>query len=332
MAGDASTGGPAAGGAPGGGPISKVGFVGLGMMGAPMVRRLAAAGLRVAVHDLRPSAVQALARVEGVEPAGGLTAVGAAASVVITMLPDGAAVADAVLGPSGDTDAVAAGAAPATLVIDMSSSAPWETRTLGARLAERGHRLVDAPVSGGVPRAQTGNLAIFAGGEAADVARARPILELLGQQVFHAGALGAGHAVKALNNLLSAACFSATIEAVRIAEAWGLDPETAAELFNAGTGRNNTTENKLRQHVLSGAYDAGFTMALMAKDLGNAATLADRAGLEVPLSRHVVESWTEATATLGPSADHTEMARTLGTRPAREGAEPARGGARPAGE
>jgi 3-hydroxyisobutyrate dehydrogenase len=166
------------------------------------------------------------------------------------MLPDGEAVRAALLEPDG----LASHLQPGALVVDMGSSQPFGTATLAAELAALGVRLIDAPVSGGVARAETGELAIMAGGEPADVDRARPQLGVLGSRIFHVGPVGAGHALKALNNFVSAAGLTAVLEALHAAERFGIDPETLAEVLNVSSGRNNATETKLRQFILSGTY------------------------------------------------------------------------------
>ena len=289
-----------------------IGFVGIGAMGTPMAANLARAGHRVVAYDLAAERTRALAQSAPVEVAADLTAVGRAAAIVITMLPDGAAVrralcgdADSFRGCVGET--LAAG----SLVIDMSSSSPIGTRELGAVLAARGVAFIDAPVSGGVRRARDGSLAIMAGGAAADVERARPVLACLGRQIFHAGPLGAGHAAKALNNYVSAAGLVAACEAVVAAQRFGLDPGAVVDILNASTGMNNSTQNKLKQFVLSGSFDAGFALGLMAKDLRTALEVARATHTPTPLAAPVIELWNRAERELGGGADHTAVFRLI---------------------
>ena len=219
------------------------------------------------------------------------------------MLPDGKAVRTALLGPEG----VAGGLAPAALVLDMSSSAPVATRDLAADLAARGITLVDAPVSGGVRRAVDGSLAIMAGGDASAVARARPLLEALGTSIFETGAIGSAHAMKALNNYVSAAGLAAACEALQVGAAFGLDPALMTDILNVSTGRNNATEVKLKPFVIPKRYASGFSIGLMAKDLRTADDLARQLGVPAPLSRAVSALWAEASEDLGPQADHTAI-------------------------
>jgi 3-hydroxyisobutyrate dehydrogenase len=289
-----------------------VGFVGIGVMGTPMAANLARAGYRVVAYDLAPERTRALAQAAQVEVAPDPAAVGRAAAIVITMLPDGAAVRRALCGEAdGFRGCVAGTLAAGSLVIDMSSSSPLGTRELGPVLAARGIALVDAPVSGGVRRARDASLAIMAGGEAAAIERARPVLACLGTHIFHAGPLGAGHAAKALNNYVSAAGLVAACEAVVAAQRFGLDPNTLVDILNASTGMNNSTQNKLRQFILSGSFDAGFTLGLMAKDLRTALEVARATSTPTPLAAPCIDLWNRAEQALGGQADHTAVYRLI---------------------
>ena len=224
----------------------------------------------------------------------------AGSDMLLTMLPNGRVAREVVLAADPD---------PGVLVVDMSSSDPADTQAMGALLAERGVAAIDAPVSGGIKRAATGELAIMAGGEALDVERARPVLEHLGRRIFHCGPLGAGGAMKSLNNLLSAAGFAATIEVLQIGRRFGLEPGLMLDVLNASTGRNNTTEVKIAPFVLSGRFDSGFALDLMVKDLTTALALAERTETDAPLSRLALELWREAGGDLDAGADHTALAR-----------------------
>jgi 3-hydroxyisobutyrate dehydrogenase len=256
------------------------------------------------------------------------------ADALITMLPDGDAVRDAVLEalPALPEGAVA---------IDMSSSDPASTRALAAALAPRRIALVDAPVSGAVAKARDATLAIMIGGEEEAVEKVRPVLAAMGKDLFHVGPLGAGHAVKALNNYLGAAGTLAGFEALRIAQAFGLQPGPMLEAINASTGRNSTTERKIPQQVLTGAFASGFKLALMAKDVGIAAGLARHLGVAAPYLERTLQLWRAAQRALPAGADHTEIFRFLekirtatNARPRRARRKPAparRGSAPPPG-
>ncbi|WP_099866411.1 NAD(P)-dependent oxidoreductase [Pararhizobium haloflavum] len=284
-----------------------IGFVGLGMMGAPMARALGAAGHDLVVHDVRTDIAETLATQIGCKVAPDPRVLGEIASIVITMLPNGKIVRSAVL-DGGIAEALPDGA----VVIDMSSSEPLATRELGEMLAARGVTLVDAPVSGGVRKAVSAELAIMLGGDDDGVLdRVSPVLGAMGR-VFRTGRLGSGHALKALNNYVSAAGLAAACEALIVGEAFGLDPERMVDVLNQSTGRNNSTENKLKPFVLSEKFrEAGFAMDLMAKDVGTAADLADALDLPMPGLHDASDLWKRASEALGQGADHTEIYRFL---------------------
>ncbi|MEZ5842953.1 MAG: NAD(P)-dependent oxidoreductase [Hyphomicrobiaceae bacterium] len=285
---------------------TDIAFVGIGNMGAPMVRCLAKAGFSITIYDVADASLAPFRNsAPAIRVAGSLAETAAAAPIVITMLPDSAIVRRAVLGEAGG-DALAAGLRKGQLVIDMSSSFPLDTRRLGADLAARGVGLVDAPVSGGVGKAVSGTLAILAGGDEAAIERARAALEAMGR-ILKCGPLGAGHAMKALNNYVSAAGLVATAEALVVAEQFGLDPKTLVGVLNASTGRNNTTENKAERYMLSGSFNSGFAMALMNKDVGMARRLAEEMGLDMAELGFVSRHLESVLAVLGQSADHTAV-------------------------
>lgn len=289
-----------------------VGFVGIGTMGDPMVRHVAAAGYAVVVYDTSPAAIARVTGVEGIEAAASLAELAARCDTVITMLPNGKIVRQVVLGePDGKNDCLVAGLRAGSTVVDMSSSDPIGTRQLGEELAGRGLRLIDAPVSGGRKGAELATLAIMAGGDAAVVEAFRPLIGTMGKVVHHAGPLGAGHAVKALNNYISAAGFTAALEGMIVAHRFGVDPGTLIDIVNTSSGRNNSTETKIHQQVLNRSFKQGFALGLMAKDLRTALDLAQGIGLDLPLAKHCVEIWNKAEASIGGDTDHTELLRYL---------------------
>ncbi len=287
-------------------PARGVAFIGLGAMGMPMAARLLAAGFTVHGADASPAALDIFAG-RGGRPFAAAQQACAGISLVITMLPTGAIVRDVLLGEQGAAHVLERGA----LVIDMSSSAPVGTRALAEALNGLGISLVDAPVSGGVRRAADGTLAIMAGGDPADIARARPLFEAMGKSIFSTGPVGSGHAVKALNNYVSAAGLQAACEAAIIARAFGIDGNVLVDVLNASTGRNNSTEVKMKPFILSGSFASGFSMALMAKDLQTAAELAGELGVNAEIVRETAELWSEASRALGSGADHTEIYRHI---------------------
>jgi 3-hydroxyisobutyrate dehydrogenase len=263
------------------------------MMGAPMSANLERAGFALQTYDAAGKGNRKSAR----EAASG-------ADVLVTMLPDGDVVREVVL------EALPA-LKPGAVVVDMSSAEPSGTRALGVALSARKIAMVDAPVSGAVAKAKDGTLAIMVGGDADAVEKVMPVLRGMGTQIFHCGPLGAGHAVKALNNYLGAAGTIAGFEALLVARAFGLDPKPMIEAINASTGKNSTTERKIPQQVLTGAFASGFRLALMAKDVGIAAGLARDLGVEAPYLRETLKLWRAAQRKLPAQADHTEIYRYL---------------------
>lgn len=283
---------------------ARVAFIGLGRMGLPMAGNLLKAGFTVTGSDLSEAARAAFVAAGGAVAA---TAREAAAGhdIIVTMLPTSAIVADSLIGAGNALADVAAGA----LVIDMSSSVPADTVALDAALSARGLHLVDAPVSGGVVRAVSAQLAIMAGGADAAVDRAEPVLRAMGDRIFRTGKIGSGHVMKVLNNYVSAAGALATVEALIMGRDFGLDQSVMTDVLNASSGRNNTTEIKVKRFILSETWDSGFEMALMSKDVRIAADLADRMGLRMDLLQRTAADWTAATETLEKGADHTEIYR-----------------------
>lgn len=274
------------------------------MMGAPMSACLVKAGFRLLVADADALRVSSMCEELSVSP---LTLdVAAEVDVLITMLPN-SKIVETVLLANGWAAALRKGA----LVIDMSSSEPVRSRELGATLAGQGLHYLDAPVSGGVKRATEGKLAILVGGDQAVMAEAMPILEAMGSSILHIGPAGSGHASKALNNLVSACGLMVTVEALRVAERFGISPEAMTDVLNASSGKSNTSENKVKQFMLSGTYGSGFSLHLMDKDLGIAQALAESVDYPLTFARNGIDLWHNMAAKVGPTADHTEMYRLL---------------------
>ncbi|HLL28758.1 MAG TPA: NAD(P)-dependent oxidoreductase [Xanthobacteraceae bacterium] len=286
-------------------PPAPVTVIGLGNMGIPMALRLAKAGFQVTGFDISEASRQKFSAAGGRAVANGIEAV-KSADVVITLLPDGKAVRAAL-------EPLRKGFKPGCILIDMSSSEPLGTRALGGSFIAAGFAFIDAPVSGGVRRAADGTLAIMAGGDAATIDRVEPVLAAMGRAIFRTGGLGSGHTMKALNNYVSAAGLIAAVEAIEIGRKFGLDPNLMADIFNASTGRNNTTEVKLKQFIISGSFNAGFPLRLMAKDVRTADRLGHEIGVPVPFADACAELWDGAAEALDAAADHTEIGRYIET-------------------
>jgi 3-hydroxyisobutyrate dehydrogenase len=283
-----------------------IGFIGLGNMGVPMAANLKRGGFEVVAFDLDPARAEAFAKEHGAKAAASLADLGKAVDAVVTMLPTGKEVREALFTMQGG--ALAANLKPGAFVIDMSSADAVGTRALGAELAARKIVLVDAPVSGGVPRATDGSLAIMIGGDPAAVAKVKPALACMGNKLFEVGSLGCGHAMKCLNNFLAGTSFAAAAEAVTVGRKFGLDPKVMIDVINVSTGRSFASENLIQQHVLSGAFGTGFALGLLAKDVRIAADLADQIGVDAPVGRLVRDLWADARENLGGDQDHTRAA------------------------
>jgi 3-hydroxyisobutyrate dehydrogenase len=284
------------------GRIERVAFIGLGRMGWPMARRLGEAGFAVSVHDAAPGRAAEFAGAHGATAAPDVAACVAGAGAVITMLPTSREVREVIA-------AARPNLAPGAVVVEMSSGEPLATRAMAEDLAPLGVAMVDAPVSGGVARAEDGTLAIMTGGDAAALERVEPLLRAMGGAITRCGDVGAGQAMKALNNLVSAAGFLVSVEALLIGSRFGLDPAVMVDVLNASTGMNNSTQKKLKQFVLSRRFDSGFGLDLMVKDLSIALGLGRDTATPAPFSAQCREMWAAAAQLLGPGQDHTAAAR-----------------------
>lgn len=284
-----------------------IGFVGLGVMGTPMATHLARAGHRLVLLDLEAAKADALAQALGGSARTARTPaeVAAASEIVITMLPHGQAVQDVALGASGLVHGWRAGG----LLLDTSSCEPWLTEETGRRLAERGIGMVDAPVSGAQWGAVDAQLVFMAGGRAEDLARVRPLMERMGRAVFHLGPLGAGHAMKCINNCITAVTLANTAEGLVAGKRYGLDPRAMIEVLNASTGGSWITQTHFEQRVFNRAFDDPFKLELMLKDMGIAVELARDTATPVPLWGLAQQLWRMADHAAGPGASVSELVR-----------------------
>jgi 3-hydroxyisobutyrate dehydrogenase len=283
----------------------RIGFVGLGAMGWPMATNLVKAGFQLYVFDARAAETERFAAEVGGEAAASLRALGEASDIVITMLPTSKVVAAVLLEENG----IAAGLRPDAVVIDMSSGVPTETAAIAERLAKSEIKMLDAPVSGGVRKAVTGELAIMVGGDKIVADEIRPVLQAMGKSITWCGVVGCGQAMKALNNLVSAGGFLIGIEALLVGKKFGLDPAVMVDILNASTGMNNSTQQKFKQFVLSGSFASGFALDLMVKDIGIALDVAKDLDVNVPFAARCQALWASAQAELGSGRDHTEVAK-----------------------
>jgi 3-hydroxyisobutyrate dehydrogenase len=286
----------------------SIGFLGLGTMGASMAANLARAGFEVTTWNRtrgRAPELRELGAREGADPA----AVAAASDVVVICVSDTPDV-EAVL---FDAEGVAAGARAGTLVIDCSTIAPNATRTFASRLAERDVHLVDAPVSGGSEGARNATLTIFVGGEAADVQRARPILEALGKTITHVGPIGSGQAVKAVNQVILAGTYLGVAEGIILAMKAGLDVEQVVGALGGGAAQSWVLANRSGR-MIANDYPLGFKVALHRKDLGIALDLARELGAELPVSALCADLEDQLVADGHPDDDMSAVARSIRAR------------------
>ena len=284
---------------------TEIGFVGLGAMGWPMASNLVKAGFSLQVFDSRGPEMARFVEEVGGKAAPSLASLGEHSDVVITMLPNSKIVRSVLLGPDG----AASGLRRGSLVIDMSSGVPTETAEISRMLAKSGIEMIDAPVSGGVKKAITGELAIMVGGEKGAAEKATPILQAMGRSITWAGPVGCGQAMKALNNLVSAGGFLIGVEALLVGKKFGLEAAVMVDILNESTGMNNSTQAKFKQFVLSGSYQSGFALDLMVKDIGIALDVANDLDVNVPFAQLCQEIWKSAQKDLGSGHDHTEVAK-----------------------
>jgi 3-hydroxyisobutyrate dehydrogenase len=286
--------------------LPSVGFIGLGAMGAPMAMRLVTAGVDLAIRDLDPSAEVKVAA-HGSNAKIRERRDIARSDVVILMLRDTPAVEGEVLGPQGLLESMR----PGSVLVDMSSSDPVSTQALALAAESVGVQWLDAPVSGGVRGAVSGELTIMVGGDPAVLESLIPLFRLMGSRVDHVGGPGAGHAVKVLNNLLAAIGLVGAAEVLLTATRFGVDPKTALNVINHSTGRNHATEMKVAQFILNRHFDAGFAAELMLKDMRTAVSLSAANGVATTVGEAALDVCSRAVTALPPGADHTAVVTYL---------------------
>jgi len=286
--------------------IKKVGFIGIGNMGSPMAAHLVEAGFDVTVYDVKPEAVAIFVERHGGTAAGSLKMVAEGADAVITMLPNDKVVSEVILGEGGVAAILRAGA----LVIDMSTCDPVATRALAEALLPSGIALVDAPVMGGVVFAKDATLDIMVGGTPEAIERCRPLLQAIGRKIMECGAVGNGHALKALANYVNACALINSIEALTIGQRFGLDAKFMAEaLVPLCAERNHPIAKKVLPHVLTRKYGTGMALGFIAKDVKIARDTARAIGAFAPLAEKVSELWSDAAEKVGADVDQTEIVR-----------------------
>lgn len=288
-------------------PTSSIAFLGLGAIGRPMAARVATANLPLRVWNRTSSRADEFAREFGVKTAATPADAAREADVVITCLPT----SPDVLALLGGETGLLAGMKQGSTLVDCTSGDPSTSRLIAARLAEKGISFIDAPVSGGTIGAEKGTLTVMVGGDAEVLDRVRPVLETFGQKIVHCGDIGAGDAVKAVNNAFLAVHVWATAEGLAALVKAGVDPKIALDVINSSSGRSNTSMNLFPERVLTRAFPRTFRLALLDKDIGIAAAVARENKVPTPLLQLTADLFKIARGELGELADHVEAAKLV---------------------
>lgn len=283
----------------------RVGFIGLGLMGKPMARNLAAAGAEMMVHNRSQGSVDELAK-EGMTPGSSPKAVAEACDVIITMLSDTPAVSAVLAGPDGVIEGLSEG----KLMIDMGTTKVPETRRFAEAVEARGADYVDAPVSGGTIGAENGTLTIMAGGADEAFARAQPFLLVLGQKITHVGAIGTGQIAKAANQVIVGLNIGAVAEALALARRAGADPARVREALSGGFADSRILEVH-GQRMIDGAFQPGAKATTQRKDMDQALELAAQIGLEMPATSLSRDLYDKLIANGGAELDHSALIKAI---------------------
>ena len=285
----------------------RVAFLGLGAIGTPMARHLAKPPFALTVWNRTAAKAHAFAAAHGCAVAATPADAARAADIVITCLPSSREVEQVMMAADGLLDALV----PGTLMVDCTSGDPATSRRLATLLAARGIHFLDAPVSGGTAGAEAATLTVMVGGDAADFARVHDVLDAFGEKLVHCGPVGAGHALKSVNNALLAIHIWSTAEGLAALKKAGVDPALALDVINASSGRSNASMNLFPQRVLTRAFPRTFRLALLDKDVGIAAQVARDTATSAPLLQLTAELFRAAHTLLGEDADHVEAAKLV---------------------
>jgi len=283
----------------------RIGFIGLGTMGAPMAARLLAAGFEVSVHNRTREREEPLAAL-GAKRAASPKSCAQDSDVVFTMVSDTPDVQAVVTGDHGAIEGLAEG----SVLVDMSTISPATTRRLAAALAQRGVQMLDAPVSGGSEGARNGTLSIMVGGDAVALERVRPVLEHLGRTITHVGPVGSGQVAKAVNQVIIAGTYAAVAEGMALAMAAGIDTDAALTALGGGAAGSWVLANRAR-NMLAGDYPLGFRTRLHRKDLGIALASARELGVSMPVAAYVEQVETSLVARGFGDEDVSNVARVV---------------------
>ena len=285
----------------------KIGFIGLGDIGEPIASHLSKEPFELTVWNRTAAKANEFARNHKARVAPTPADAVRDAAVVITCLPSSAEVEAVLHGENGILEAMRKG----SVLIDCTSGDPPTSRSIAAELGGRGIEFIDAPVSGGTAGAKSGTLTVMWGGETTVFEQVRPVIESFGKKIVHAGPVGSGDALKAVNNALLAVHILSTAEGLAILAKAGVDPKVALDVINASSGRSNTSENLIPQRVITRAFPRTFRLALLEKDIGIASVLSDDLGAKTPLIALTAERFHEAREKLGERADHVEAVKIV---------------------
>lgn len=285
----------------------KTAFLGLGAIGRPMAVRVAAAKIPLTVWNRTAFRAAEFAEKTGARHAATPAEAVRGAEVVITCLPTSHDVYDLLDGPDG----ILAGIEAGSTFADCTSGDPATSRRIAERLAEKRVSFIDAPVSGGVAGAEKGALTIMVGGDPAVLDRVRPVFESFGQKIVHCGEIGAGDAVKAVNNAFLATHILAAAEGLAALVKMGVSPNVALDVINASSGRSNTSMNLFPERVLSRAFPRTFRLALLEKDVGIAAEVARETRVPAPILQLTADLFRIGRGELGEVADHVEIVKMV---------------------
>ncbi|MHB9838330.1 NAD(P)-dependent oxidoreductase [Paraburkholderia terrae] len=286
--------------------MKTVGVIGLGNMGRGMALSLKRGGYNVLGFDAAPGVAEKL-EAEGVSARASIADITRDSEVLILSLPTSAIVEQVVLGEGG----VVANAKPGLIVVDTTTADPNSTKKVAAALAEVNAGWVDGPVSGGPKGAATATMIMVLGGSDEDVAAVEPILSVMSAKRVHVGPVGAGHVTKIINNLLTGVHLLATSEALRAAEAVGVNPEKLVEALNGGSGRNSSTLTNYPTWIFNNKFDSGFTMKLMRKDIRLAMALLSSVGANAPVSTETGRLWAESEKSIGDAEDFNRIVQFI---------------------
>lgn len=281
----------------------QVGFIGLGIMGKPMAKNLLKAGYKLKVYDITRASVEELGAL-GAQMCSSIGEAAQSCDIIITMLPNSPQVKQVVL----DKEGVIEYAKPGTLVVDMSSIAPEASKEIQAALAKKGIRMLDAPVSGGEPKAIDGTLAIMVGGEEKDFEEAKPLFEVIGASYTLVGPIGSGNTCKLTNQIIVALNIAALSEGLLFAKKAGTDPRKVFEAIKGGLA-GSTVMNAKAPMMLDGNFKPGFRIDLHIKDLNNALETGEAVGADLPMTAEIQKVLKELSAGGEGSSDHSAIAK-----------------------